>query len=868
MEFLERATQLKELNAGLSEAVRGRGGLVLVSGEAGIGKTTLIEKFARRQDRVARVFWGVCDALFSPRPLGPLQDMAPQIGGEVQDLLGSGSKPGDIFAAVLKALSARPAVVIFEDVHWADEGTLDLLRYLGRRINQTSALVVMTYRDDELSPRHPLNSLLGDLVRSSAVRRIPLSPLSEAAVAKMVGKGGIDTVALHKQTGGNPFYVTEVLANPESGIPPTVRDAVLARVARLSRSGHAVLEAAAVIGMRVAPWLLAEVTGAEIQAVEESIAAGMLLAQDDRLVFRHELARQTILESISLPRRQVLHRLVLDSMETALETRDDLARLAHHAEGAGDRAAILNYAPKAAEQASAAAAYLGAATLYTLALRFVDDLPEVERAEMWEKYSTLCDVLDRREAAIDAKRRAIEIWRKSGDMLRYGDSLGRMALALHLIGELDEAKRVNATAIEVLEALPPNRELEIAYNSQALLHLASMENQAGVTLAEKALVLAEKLDDNWQYPRLFETLGLCWLHLDYVRGIEYLERGLAYGLELDQTMRIANSYANLSSVYVEFHHFERAAAYFETGLRYAADRDLEFAVMYMRAWQAQFHLLQGRWLEAAADAEEVLKRPNTSIGSRGPALMALGRLRARQGDPKAVALLDESLNLLYKLGYRQREGMVRAALAEAAWLTGDPERTLVEAQAVYEEVIQQQHPWMTGELAFWRRLAGDAVKVPDWVARPYALHIAGDWQAAASAWEELGCPYEQARALADGHLDAQRQALQIFERLGARPAAKALRVKLEAEGVTDLPRKPHKTTRANPFGLTRRQGEILTLLTENLTNAEIAARLHISPKTVDHHVSAVLAKLNVRTRREAAELAREQSSGSSSKGNR
>ncbi len=278
--------------------------------------------------------------------------------------------------------------------------------------------------------------------------------------------------------------------------------------------------------------------------------------------------------------------------------------------------------------------------------------------------------------------------------------------------------------------------------------------------------------------------------------------------------------------------------------------------MFLLAWRAQLHLLQGRWQAAEADIAEVLERPATFIVSRGPALMALGRLRARRGEPGAEAALDESLEVMSMLGYRQREGVLRGARAEAAWLAGDPGRMLAEAQAVYERAVQQRQPWMTGELAFWRWRAGEAVEMPDWVARPYALQIAGDWQGAAAAWEDLGCPYEQARALGDGDPQARLQALQIFDQLGARPAATALRTQLAADGITDLPRKPRKATRANPFGLTRRQGEILALLIENLTNAEIAARLHISPKTVDHHVSAVLAKLSVQSRREAAELAR------------
>jgi DNA-binding CsgD family transcriptional regulator len=605
------------------------------------------------------------------------------------------------------------------------------------------------------------------------------------------------------------------------------------------------------------------VTGAEAEAVEESMAAGMLLAQDDRLVFRHELARQTIIKSISLPRRQVLHRLILDALKSSRETQDDLARLAHHAEGTGDRAAILTYAPKAAEQASAAGAHRGAFDLYALALRFVGDLSLAEQAEMWAQYSRECGFTAQRGEQVAAMREAVDCWRRTDDQMKYGESLGRLAFDLHLVGERGEAAEVNTAAIQVLEALPPGPELEIAYNTGARLHLAKMENRAALSFTKKALALAESRGDEERQIWFTETLGLCLFFLDYPRGIETLERALAGAQALNLTARSANIYSNLSSLLVEYHEFERAKAHFTAGLSLATELEFEFSRMFLLSWRAQLHLLQGRWHVAESDIAEVLERPATFIVSRGPALMALGRLRARRGDPDAQAALDESLGVMEKLGYRQREGVLRGARAEAAWLAGDPDRTLVEAQAVYDRAVEQRQPFMTGELAFWRRRAGEDFEVPDWIAAPYALHIAGDWQAAAAAWEQLGCPYEQARALGDGDLEAQRQALVIFERLGARPAAKVLRSKLETEGVKDLPRKPRKTTRANPFGLTRRQGEILAFLTENLTNAEIAERLHISPKTVDHHVSAVLAKLNVPTRREAAELARRISSDSS-----
>jgi DNA-binding CsgD family transcriptional regulator len=220
-------------------------------------------------------------------------------------------------------------------------------------------------------------------------------------------------------------------------------------------------------------------------------------------------------------------------------------------------------------------------------------------------------------------------------------------------------------------------------------------------------------------------------------------------------------------------------------------------------------------------------------------------------------VLDEAQAIATHAANVQHLGLVRVALAEAAWLAGDRARALEEARAAYDLAVSKRHPWITGELAFWRWRAGDDVQpLPEWIAQPYALHIGGDWRAAAEEWERLGCRYEQACALADGDAEAQLAALEIFERLGARPAADALRQKLRAAG-RRAPRKPRSSTRENPFGLTGRQVEILRLLVDDLSNAEIAARLHISLKTVDHHVSAVLAKLDVHSREEAAALARQ-----------
>jgi DNA-binding NarL/FixJ family response regulator len=854
MELLEREGPLRELEAALHDAVNGAGRLALVSGEAGIGKTALVERFAREQRADVRVLWGACDALFTPRPLGPLHDMAGQLGGEWPARLNAGGQPAALSAAFLAELQQRPALVIVEDIHWADEATLDLLKYLARRIERTTALVVLTYRDDEVGPRHPLRALLGDLATSNAVTRIALSPLSPEAVRTLIGDVKVDAARLHQQTAGNPFFVTEAIAGGDSGIPTTVRDAVLARAARLSLSAQAVLRAAAIIGPRIEPWTLAAVTGAEASAADDCLHAGMLVAHGEALAFRHELARQIILETIAPPQRLALHRMTLDALRAHPATRTDLTRLAHHAEGAGDGEAILQFAPAAARRSVEAKAHRAAAKLFELALRHAEGLPPGEHAQLLDNFATECDTTDRRPEAIEARRRALQLWPQAGEPLQYGRSLTHFALLMQITGHKAEAESANRTALEILEPLAPNAELLYAYNMEAWLSLANADNARGAAMAEKGLALAYRVEDDEPMPRLLEVAGLCWLYLDHARGMNYLERALALALELDHAVRAGNLYANLTSIYVDFHEFARADELFAVGAPYVQERELDSVWAFTEGWLAIHKLHRGEWAEAERVAREAVDRGPMSPG-RGPALTALGRLRTRRGEPEAMAALDESLDLLLKQGFRQREGLIRAARAEAAWWAGDRERTLAEARAVFDLALTHKQPWYVGELAFWMWRAGETVTLPEWAAKPYALHIAGDWRGAAAEWERMGCPYEQARALADGDAEAQAVALTIFERLGARPAAEALRAKMQAAGAV-IPRGPRAATRENPFGLTARQSQILALLADGLTNAQIAARLHLSPKTVDHHVTAILTKLNVHAREEAAALAR------------
>jgi predicted ATPase len=383
------------------DASAGRGRLVLVSGEAGVGKTALLRRFADPAGACARVLWGACDPLFTPRPLGPFVDIAEQMPGTFAELARQEAKPQQMVQVLLRELgSSETTVIVLEDLHWADEASLDLVELVGRRVEKVPALVVASFRDDEVDAVHPLRLVLGRLATVPAVARLPISPLSLGAVMALAEPFGADERAVFERTGGNPFFVTEVLSCGLSTIPPTVRDAVLARAARAGPDGVRLLQAIAIMPSAVDMRFLGELAGADARHIDRCLACGMLVDESGRVRFRHELARLAMEDAIPPARRSRLHRAALRALTSAsretgaAKGRDwacspvvDPARLVHHAEHAGDAAAVLSLASAAGDRAAAVGAHREAAAQYQRALRFAGSAPLASLARLHERHS-------------------------------------------------------------------------------------------------------------------------------------------------------------------------------------------------------------------------------------------------------------------------------------------------------------------------------------------------------------------------------------------------------------------------------------------------------------------------------------------------
>lgn len=796
------------LVAGLREQLAGR--MVLVTGEAGAGKTEVARAVVGET-----ALWGFCEPLDTPRPLGPFRDIARQLPGtpELADPVAAG-----------EAMLAAKAVLVVEDAHWIDAASADTLRFLGRRLGPSAAGILVTYRD-ELAPDHPLRAVLGDLATSRGVVRTEVPPLTKDEVAELTRESTVDPAEAYELTGGNAFLVSQLAAG---GVTMTVRDSVAARLRRLPDPTRQEVELLSVMPGR---------SHAPDGDLDPAVRAGLLRVDGAVVEFRHELVRRAVEQELGPGRRRELHAEVL----RRLPADADPATVAFHARGAHDPGRVLAAERAAGDQASVLGSHREAVAHYRNAVVHGAALPPADRARLEialsrEEYWTGHD-----RAAQDAARRAV-------GLVPDGD-LPLRATALRWLGRLsprqEESHRLTVAAVRVAEEIGPSPALVEAYAGLANERMIGRDLVAAADWARRALELATGGTE--ALTTALQALGAALLLGGDPAGEEPLRRAIEVAGRAGIDAEVGRAYTNLFSAAGEGKLYAVADAVVGEALGYFVSRDLDAHGRYTRAWHARCRFEQGRWDEALAEAERALTAPSAITIAVLVGRYVRGRIAVRRGE--APPALDESLDIATATGSLQRIAPYEALLAEQAWLAGTPPGDGL--RTTYDLAVELANPWSAGELGFWLWRHGSLEKLPDVAAEPYRLHAAGDPLGAGRAWERVGCPYEAADAYADtDDEEAVRKALATFTRLGAVPGRQRAARRLRELGVRTIPRGPSPAAAHDPDGLTAREQEVLGWLRDGRTDAEIAAGLHLSVRTVGHHVSAVLRKTGVRSRRE------------------
>jgi DNA-binding CsgD family transcriptional regulator len=849
MELLERGSCLGALDEYVTDAAAGRGRLVLVTGEAGIGKTALVDAFRAAHPELTW-WWGACDGGFTPRPLGPLFEIGLQAGGRLRELCTGEPDRNELFAEFMAAVAAAPStpVVVVEDLHWADEATLDWLGHLSRRLGHLSVLVLATYREEDADTR--LADVMGRIATHGSTRRVQLPPLSIGAVRSLAPQQAAE---LHALTGGNPFYLGEVLALGADEVPPSVADLVRARVLQHSDPAQRILAAAAILGRPAPAGTFAAVAGTAARHVDECVASGTLVPVDRGFAFRHELTRRAVEQAVPAVQAAELHRIALLALE---QEGADAAELTHHAFGAGDAEAVLRYAPEAGRRAAEASAHREASIQFARALSFADRLDVADVAELEEALAESQSARDHWAEAAPHWERAIELRRGLGDDVDLSRCLRRYSLCLWRLCRTEESNETGRESFALMRDADDSAERALSLYHRGNSEDATREERRWAL--DECTRIAKNLDDA-------ALIGRALLGQGFVDGedgiVHYdaLEEAVEYALRANDSYVAAAIYTNIYESSIDLLKLDAYSDRYDSYLAYALDHEQHTYSVCMRGSRVTELMRRGRNQEAV-DLALITMEETISPVNRMHLGIGLSQAGFRLGRPEARAWLQEAREL--GRGNDETFWLIQLAnaTAEAAWLTGDLAMVDDWVHEIYQRGIGND-PWMHGSLSSWLQRLGFEVSPDPRFPAPYSLELAGDHSVAAGTWHSLGCPFEEAVALTwTGDPQARLRALEIFGSVGAEPAVARVRELLAADGVrVPAQRGPRASTAAHPAGLTPREAEVLALLAERLTNAEIADRLVLSPRTVDRHVSSVLGKLGVSRRSEAAAYVASQS---------
>jgi DNA-binding CsgD family transcriptional regulator/tetratricopeptide (TPR) repeat protein len=908
--LMEREPALTLLKRSLLACRSGAGCTVLVAGEAGIGKTSLLRAWAEHAKNTdgADVFWGGCEALFTPRPLGAVLDIAQALSPAMASLVQEQASPSALFAALgswlavpgvslaAKQAQARVNVLVFEDVHWADHLTLDFLKYLGRRIHQWPAMLILSYRDDETGASHPLTQVLGDLPPANT-HKLQLQALSFDAVATLSGYPAGRAHDLLAVTGGNPFFVTEVLAttqrhHPESpnattasasdeaaqkGVPATVSIAVLARAQRVSRQARAVLEAASLVPGAVDPAHLTALVGDTAAAgIEECTQAGLLQwtapQPHHHLAFRHELARRAVEAGLSPLRRREMHaRLYLLVRQHSHELLD---RAAYHAQHAQDSMAVLASAPLAAARAASLGAHHEAAAHYRVALDHAQQASDGQHAELLENWAAELSLFSGgTEEAVAARLQAMALRRSRGETEQVGVNQRALSSLYRARGDIAQAQQWLDTAIRTLEGIAPSAGLAMAYSIRSATYMVTNQWRLAQTWGERAIEVAQPFAAHGTIAHALNNIGSALADDGQLRGYALVKQSLDLALAHHLHNHAARAYWNASETSLRNRLLETAEEWIVPGIAFAQAHDLDLHRWGLTGAMMQLRLMQGRLEEAHLLAQEAL-HVGPSAASHSAVHRTVVTLAATVAFLRDPRTDSSALHVHWPTALASGEPdhivPMALALAEAAWLRDDHQACGGVVRAAFQACAELTL-WDKSELALWAHRSNQALAPGSqhttqsasqtaWVAA-CALERQGDLAGAARAWAELGMPRHQAYALMlmdpREHPQALAEAITLFDRMGATACVEQARRRARqwaSGGIKGIKTGPRSAARQNRYGLTPRELQIAQHLAAGATNQDIAQALSRSTRTVEHHVATTLSKLGAKRRGDVAAL--------------
>jgi DNA-binding CsgD family transcriptional regulator/tetratricopeptide (TPR) repeat protein len=842
-----RSALLEQLNGLVDAASAGQGRVVVVSGEAGIGKTTLAESLAAA--RPERRLWGACEPLTTTSPLLPLHDWARMLGEPLP-----GGDRHEAFTRTLDLIGQEPTVAVVEDVHWADDGTLDLLVFLGRRVATLPVTLVLTTRDDE-STSSRVTDVLRHLGSLPGSQRVVVPPLTDDEVEELTAGTGLDAARVRAITGGNAFFVSQLVEAPDVGVPDSVRATVLARLSPLSASSRRAVEVVAVIPDRAALDLVYAAAPASPADLEEAERAGVLTSDGRTVGFRHELAREAVEESLPGARRQACHRAVLDQLTAGANH----AEIAYHADLAGDHARAIAHGLTAAETSLRHGARRQACVQLSRARRHLAYAEPGQAIALLRAQAGAAAGIGDHGTAVPTSEEAVAAARALADPDLLAGQLARHALLIWRIGGGALAQTFVDEALEVGAATPEGEGNLWALLAESRMRMLSRHIDASLEIGRRAVALARTRGDQRALADALHTLGTASWFAESDQADEaepLLRQALVLARRLEDDHLVALILINLGSSAGEVRRYGQAQHWLEESLAFCTARDLDFHSGYVRAWLGRIALEQGEFARATELATRCLDSHDLIAQIGG--LTILGRVGLRQGVRDARERLDTAWSLAEPTGDLQRTWPVAAGQAEHAFGAGDPPPASLPT--VFAQAVELRLPWAVGELGWWMvrtgQLAAGDPRLAS-AAGPYAALLRDDFAGAARLWEELGCRYDA--ALARGLTDDPEEiagAIGVLDELGARSDADRLAARLRQLDGRPV-RRVRRATAAHPFGLTARELEVLALLRDGLTNAEIAERTFTSVKTAGHHVSAILTKLGVSSRRDAVRASAE-----------